>query len=113
MELGLYKLRFYVYISPVDAVLEKRPPPSDVPVKGAVVEPTRPSVKPAAAGCCGAVDVRTEPKVKPAPAAADEEVVAVVVREKGVAEAVGLLKAKLKPVDATEVAGVPERKYNV
>lgn len=109
----LYKFKFYVYTSPADAALEKRPPPSDGPVKDAVVvvEPPRPSVKPVAAGCCGAVDVKTEPKVKPAPAGADEEVVAVVVREKGVAEAVGLLKAKLKPVDATEAAGVPERKY--
>lgn len=100
-------------ISPVDAVLEKRLPPSDEPVRAAVVAvvPPRPRVKPVAAGCCGAVDVRTEPNVKPAPAGADEEVVAVVVREKGIAEAVGLLKAKLKPVDAAEVAGVPERKY--
>lgn len=72
-----------------------------------VVVPPRPRVKPAAAGCCGAVDVKTEPNVKPAPAGADEEVAAVVVREKGVAEAVGLLKAKLKPVEAAEVAGAP------
>lgn len=92
-------------------MLEKRLPPSDGPVKAAVVVvvPPRPSVKPVAAGCCGAVDVRTEPNVKPVPAGADEDVVAVVVREKGVAEAVGLLKAKLKPVVAAEVAGVPER----
>lgn len=90
-------------------MLEKRPPPSDEPVKAAVVVVTlpRPRVKPAAAGCCGAVDVRTVPNVKPAPAGADEEVVVAVVREKGIAEAVGLLKAKLKPVDAAEVAGVP------
>lgn len=73
--------------------------------------PPRPSLKHEAAGCCGAVDVRTEPNVKPAPRGADEEVVAVVVREKGVAEAVGLLKARLKPVDCPEDAGVPERKY--
>lgn len=94
-------------------MLEKSPPPSDGPVKAAVVVvvPPRPSVKPEAAGCCGAVDVRTEPNVKPVPAGADEDVVAVVVREKGVAEAVGLLKAKLKPVVAAEVAGVPEIKY--
>lgn len=99
--------------SPVDTVLENRLPPSDGAVKAAVVVvvPPRPSMKPVAAGCCGAVDVRTEPNVKPAPAGADEELVAVVVREKGVAEAVGLLKAKLKPVDVDEVAGAPERKY--
>ena len=54
--------------------------------------------------------MRTEPNDKPAPAGADEEV-EVVVREKGVAEAVGLLKAKLKPVDAAVGAGAPERKY--
>lgn len=90
-------------------MLEKSPLPNDGPVKDAVVvDVPRPSVKPVAAGCCGAVDVRTEPNVRPAPVA-DEEVVAVVGREKGVAEAVGLLKARLKPVDA-EVAGVPEKK---
>ncbi len=107
------KLKPSVYISPADAVLEKRPPPSDKPVEDAVVAvvPPSPRVKAVAAGCCGAVDVRTEPNVKPAPAGADEEVVAVVVREKGVADAVGLLKAKLKPVGADEVAGAPERKY--
>lgn len=107
------KLRPSVSISPVDTVLEKRLPPSVGPVEAAVVavEPPRPRVKPVAAGCCGAVDVRTEPNVKPAPAGADVEVVAVVVREKGVAEAVGLLKAKLKPVGAAVVAGAPERKY--
>lgn len=63
-------------------------------------------MKPWAAGCCGTADARTEPNVKPAPAGADD-VVVVVVRENGVAEAVGLLKAKLKPVDAAVVAGVP------
>lgn len=89
--------------------MEKRPPPSDGPVEAAVVVvvPPRPSVKPMGAGCCGAVEVRTEPNVRPVPAGADEEVVAVVVREKGVAEAVGLLKAKLKPVDAAVVAWAP------
>ena len=71
----------------------------------------RPRVKDVAAGCCGAVDVRTEPNVKPVPLGADEDVVAVVVREKGVAEAVGLLKAKLKPVEAAVVAGAPKGKY--
>lgn len=101
-------------ISPEEIVLEKRPPPSDGPVEAAVVVvvPPRPSVKPMGAGCCGAVEVRTEPNVRPVPAGADEEVVAVVVREKGVAEAVGLLKAKLKPVDAAVVAWAPEGKYN-
>lgn len=86
-------------------VEEKRPPPSELTV--VVVPPRPPSVKPEAAGCCGAVAVRTEPNVSPAPAGADEEVVGTVVREKGVAEAVGLLKAKLKPVEAAEEAGVP------
>lgn len=97
------------YIQPEDAVLEKRPPPSDGPV--AVVVPPRPRVKPVAAGCCGAMDVRTEPNVKPAPAGADDEVVVVVAREKGVAEAVGLLKGRLNPVDAIEEAGAPRKKY--
>lgn len=55
------------------------------------------------------MDVRTEPNVKPAPAGADVEVVEEVVREKGVADAVGLLKAKLKPVDADVVAGAPKK----
>ena len=90
--------------------MEKRPPPREGTVAAAVVvEPPRPRVKPAAAGCCGAVEVRTEPNVKPAPAGADE-VVEVVVREKGVADAVGLLKAKLKPVEAAVDAGAPETK---
>lgn len=103
-----HKIRPYVHILPVDVVLEKSPLPNEGPVKDAVeVDVPRPSVKPVAAGCCGAVDVRTEPNVRPAPVA-DEEVVAVAGREKGVAEAVGLLKARLKPVDA-EVAGVPEK----
>lgn len=94
-------------------MLEKRPPPREGTVEAAVVVVVapRPRVKEVAAGCCGAVDVRTEPNVKPAPAGADEEVVAVVVRENGVAEAVGLLKAKLKPVEAAVVAGAPEGKY--
>lgn len=106
------RLRLSVCISPVDTVLEKRPPPSDGTVAAAdVVEPPRPRVKLAAAGCCGAVEVRTEPNVKPAPAGADEEVVEVVVREKGVADAVGLLKAKLKPVEAAVDAGAPKIKY--
>lgn len=86
--------------------MEKQLAPSDGPVEAAVVavELPRPRVKPAAAGCCGAVDVRTEPNDNPA--GADEEVEAVV-REKGVAEAVGLLKAKLNPVDAAVEAGAP------
>lgn len=88
-------------------VVEKRPPPRDGTVV-VVVPPRPPSVKPEAAGCCGAVAVRTEPKESPAPAGADEEVVATVVREKGVAEAVGLLMAKLKPVEAAAEAGVPK-----
>lgn len=96
--------------SPVDKVLEKRLPPSDWPVAAAVVivEPS-PSEKPAA-GCCAAVPVRTEPNDKPAPAGAAEEVGAVV-REKGAAEPVGLVKGRLKPVDAAVAAGAPERKY--
>lgn len=93
---------------PVDVVEEKRPPPSELTAV-VVVPPRPPSVKPEAAGCCGAVAVRTEPNVSPAPVGADEEVVATVVREKGVAEAVGLLKPKLKPVEAAEEAGVPTR----
>lgn len=64
-----------------------------------------PKLKPVAAGCCGAVEVRMEPNDKPAGATVD--VVAVVVREKGVAEAVGLLKARLKPVPTDVVAVVP------
>lgn len=89
----------------------KRLPPSDGPAAAAVVVvvPPRPRVKPMPAGCCGAVDVRTEPNDNPAPTGADVEV-AEVVREKGVAEAVGLLKAKLKPVPAAVVAGAPERR---
>lgn len=87
--------------------MEKQLKPSDGTVEAAeeTVVPPRPRAKPVAAGCCGAVDVRTEPKVKPAPAV--EELV-VVVREKGVAEAVGLLKLKLKPVAADVAAGAPE-----
>lgn len=105
-----------VCLSPADKVLAKRLAPSDGPVKaGAVVVVApprprpRPRVKAVAAGCCGAMDVRTEPNDKPAPAGAAEEV-EVLVREKGVAEAVGLLKAKLKPVAAFVAAGAPERK---
>ena len=103
-----------VGISPVEAVLEKSPPPSDGPVKAAVVVVVgapRPRVKAVAAGCCGAMDVRTDPNVKPAPAGADEAVEAV--RENGVAEAVGLLKARLKPAGATAVAGAPRRSVEV
>lgn len=48
-----------------------------------------------------------EPNDKPAPAGAAVDVVAVVVREKGVAEAVGLLKGRLKPVPTAVVAAVP------
>lgn len=103
-----YAVEYTVYILPEDVVLEKRPAPSDG-TEVVVVPPRLPSVKPEAAGCCGAVAVRTEPNVSPAPAGADEEVVATVVRENGVAEAVGLLKAKLKPVEAAEEAGVPKR----
>lgn len=90
-------------------VLEKRPAPRDGTVEAAVevVIPPRPSVNPVAPGCCGAVDVRMEPKLKPAPVV--EEVV--VVSEKGVADAVGLLKAKLKPVAADVVAGAPKRPF--
>lgn len=47
-----------------------------------------------------------EPNDKPAPTV-EEVVVVVVVREKGVAEAVGLLKPKLKPVVAAVEAGAP------
>lgn len=96
-------------------MLEKRLPANDGPVKAAVVvvvAPRPPRVKDVAACCCGAVDVSTEPNVKPAPAGADAEVVAVVVRENGVAEAVGLLKAKLKPVGAEVVAGKKKFEYN-
>lgn len=94
---------------PAGVVVEKRPPPSELTAV-VVVPPRPPSVKPDAAGCCGAVAVRAEPNVSPAPGVADEEVVAAVVREKGVAEAVGLLKAKLKPVEAAEEAGIPKKK---
>ena len=103
-----------VCISPVEAVLEKSPLPSDGPVKAAVVvvvAAPRPRVKAVAAGCCGAMDVRTDPNVKPAPAGADEGAEAV--RENGVAEAVGLLKARLKPVGASEVAGAPRGSVEV
>lgn len=91
-------------------MLEKSPAPSDDTVEAAVavvVAPPRPKLKPVAAGCCGAVEFRIEPNDKPAPVGAAEEVVVAVVREKGVADAVGLLKAKLKPVPAAVVAGVP------
>jgi len=106
LKLRLAKAQF---ISPVAPVTQS-PVPSDGTVEGAeeVVVPPRPRAKPVAACCCGAVDVRTEPKVRPGPAV--EEVVAVV-REKGVAEAVGLLKAKLNPVVAVVVAGAPESIY--
>lgn len=52
------------------------------------------------------MEVRTEPNVKPALAVV---AAGVAVREKGVAEAVGLFvfKARLKPVAAV-VAGVPD-----
>lgn len=102
-------------IIPVDTLLEKRAPPSGGTIAAAVVEAARlaprPKVKPVGAGCCGAVDVRTEPKVKLAPVGAAEEAADVVVREKGVAEPVGLLKARLKPVDAAVDAGAPERHF--
>lgn len=92
--------------------MENRTPPSDGPVEAAVVVvPPRLRAKPVPAGCCEAVDVRTEPNAKPVPAGAVKELVVVVVRGKGAAEAVGLLKAKLKPVEAGLVAGVPERKH--
>lgn len=95
-------------------VLEKRLLPSVAPVKDGVVVvmPPRPRLKPEATGCCcGAVDVRMEPNDKPAPAVgAVVDVVVVVLREKGTAEAVGLLKARLKPVVAAEVAGVPDKR---
>lgn len=54
------------------------------------------------------MEVRTEPNVKPAPAVV-AVAAGVAVREKGVAEAVGLFvfKARLKPVAAV-VAGVPD-----
>lgn len=92
-------------------MLEKRPPPSEGTVDAAVVVVVapRPRVKDVAAGCCGAVDVRMEPNDKPAPAGADE-VVAVAVRENGVADAVGLLNGKLKPVAACVVAVAPRRR---
>lgn len=96
--------------NPVDAVLEKRLLPREGAAKDAVVAvvPPKPSVKPVAAGCWGAVDVRTEPNVNPALAVV-AEAAGVAVREKGVAEAVGLFgfKARLKPVAAAVVAGVP------
>lgn len=82
--------------------------PNDGNVEAAVELVVPPRVKPEAACCCGAVDVRTEPNVKPVPAV--DEVV-LVGREKGVAEAVGLLKLKLKPVAADVAAGAPERKF--
>lgn len=87
-------------------MLEKRPAPSDGTDEAAVevVVPPRPSVNPVAAGCCGAVDVKMELRL--IPGAAEEEAEEVV-REKGVADAVGLLKAKLKPVAADVDAGVP------
>lgn len=90
-------------------MLAKRPVPNDGTdeIDVEVVVPPRPRAKPVAAGCCGAVEVSTEPNVKPGAAV---EVVVVVVREKGVAEAVGLLKAKLKPVVAVVAAGAPEEK---
>lgn len=86
--------------------------PSDGIVEAAVVVVVAPSPKanPVPAGC-EAVDVRIEPNDKPAPAGAVKEVVVVVGRENGVAEAVGLLKAKLKPEEAAVVAGAPEGKY--
>lgn len=88
-------------------VLEKRLVPNDGNAEAAVEAVAPPRVKQEAAGGCGAVDVRTEPNVKPVPAV--EEVV-LVGREKGVAEAVGLLKLKLKPVGADVAAGAPEKK---
>lgn len=96
-------------ISPEAKVLAKRLPPSVWPVKdAAVVVAAPPRPRPKAEVCCGAVAVRTEPNDKPATPGAAKGVE--VVREKGVAEAVGLLKAKLKPVAAPVAAGAPERK---
>lgn len=95
--------------NPVGAALAKRLLPSVGAAKDAVVAvvPPRPRAKPVAAGCCGAVEVRTEPNVKPALAVVAEAAGAAV-REKGVAEAIGLFgfKARLKPAAAV-VAGVP------
>lgn len=105
-----HKVRLYVSIPPVGAVLAKRLLPSEGAAKDAVVAvvPPRPRAKPVAAGCCGAVAVRTEPNVKPALAVV-AEAAGVAVREKGVAEAMGLFgfKARLKPAAAV-VAGVPD-----
>lgn len=72
-----------------------------------VVVLPRPRAKPVAAGCGGAVDVRTEPNVKPAPVGAGAELVGAAVRENGAAEPVGLLKARLKPLEAAVKAGAP------
>lgn len=107
---SVHKLTVSFCISPEDKVLEKRLPPSDGTVEAAaavIIVLPRPRLK-ATAGCCGAVAVRTEPNDKPAGAAEEVELV---VREKGVAEAVGLLKGILKPVATPVAAGAPGRKY--
>lgn len=95
-----------IFVSPVDTELLNKLPPSDGTVEAAVeaVEPPRPREKVVAAACCGAVEVRIEPNDKPVPTV--EEAV-LVVSENGDAEAVGLLKAKLKPVVAAVEAGAP------
>ena len=81
-------------------MLENILEPNDRPVDGAT--PPRLRANPVAP-CCGAVEVRTERSVSPAPEGAEEAAV----REKGWAEADGLLKAILKP--AVEAAGAPGR----
>lgn len=88
-------------------MLENILEPSDRPVDGAVLAATPPRLREnPVAPCCGAVEVRTEPSVSPAPVGAEEAAV----REKGWAEAEGLLKAILKPmVGAVEAAGAPGR----
>lgn len=52
----------------------------------------------------------TDPRVKPVAAGAEVVLVAVVLRENGLAEAAGFPKPKPKPVEeAVEAAGAPEK----
>lgn len=52
----------------------------------------------------------TEPRVRPVAAGAEVVLVAVVLRENGLAEADGFPKPKPKPVeDVVEAAGAPEK----
>ena len=93
---------------PLAIVLGNRLEPSVRPMDtGAALETAPPRLRPKPAlATCGAAEVWTEPSVRPPPMGAVDEAV----REKGVAEAEGLLKARLKPVEAAVEEGMPADK---